>query len=99
MSDTLSGEPKSIKEILNEFAKSHGLEDKLQQAKIPEVWNKVVDNKISNISKIIKFAQGTLIVSINSPTWRYELNLRKQRLRSDLNKKLGEEIVKEIIFK
>lgn len=99
MEGKFKGKPKAIKDILSSVAKKQGWEDKLHQAKIPEAWRSVNDERIYKITKIHKFNRGTLVIHTDSPTWRYELNLREQRIRENLNKELGEDIVKKIIFR
>jgi len=99
MDDRLSGKPRAIKDILFQVAKSQGWEDKLQEVEIPSCWKKSVDDRIYKITKIIKFTRGTLFIHTESPTWRYELNLREQSFREDMNKHFGKEIIKKIIFK
>jgi len=99
MDDRLSGKPRSIKDILFEVAKDQGWEEKLQEAEIPSCWKKSVDDRIYKITKIDKFTKGTLYINTISPTWRYELNLREQGFRTDMNKLLGKDVINKIIFK
>ncbi len=99
MDNGLSGKPKALKDILMKIARNQGWEDKLQQVDIPPAWKEAVDDKIYKITKILNFSHGTLYIHTDSPTWRYELNLREQSIREDLNRKLGKQIVNKIIFK
>jgi predicted nucleic acid-binding Zn ribbon protein len=99
MDDKLWGKPKALKDILLQVARNQGWEDKLQQAEIPDCWKRSVDERIYKITKIVKFTHGTLYIQTESPTWRYELNLREQSFRDDMNKLFGKEIIKKIIFK
>lgn len=99
MNNKMRRTPKSIGDILKSVARKQGWEDKLSQHKIPQAWEEIIEPGISKITKIIKFSRGTLIIRVDSPTWRYELNLREQKLREDLNNSIGEKLVSRIIFK
>jgi predicted nucleic acid-binding Zn ribbon protein len=99
MDDRLTGSPRAIKDILFQIAKDQGWEEKLNEVEIPACWKKSVDDRIYKITKIHKFTKGTLYIHTESPTWRYELNLREKGFRADMNKLLGKEVIKKIIFK
>jgi predicted nucleic acid-binding Zn ribbon protein len=99
MSDSLSREPQSLKSLLGTVAKNLGLEDKLHEATLNEIWVEVVGEAIAKNTKIIKFEDGRLYLGVASSTWRSELFIRRHKLITDINSKAGNELVKEIIFR
>ena len=90
---------KNIKDILERIAKKTGLDEKLKEAKILEVWNKEVGEKISNHTLPEKLVKGKLFVKVDSNVWMNQLTFLKKDIITKLNKAIGENLIKDIYFK
>jgi len=102
--DTKSRYNKAIclKDELDSFMKHIGLDEKLQDLKILEVWEECVGSVIAKNSIPVELRKSKLMVSVENPVWRYELASRKEEIISRLNvildRKNKKGIIKDIVF-
>ena len=66
---------------------------------VVERWPEVVGPKIAEVTVAERIRDGKLWVSVSHPAWRTELTFMKRGLIDRLNAAMGEEIVKDIIFR
>jgi predicted nucleic acid-binding Zn ribbon protein len=92
-------DPKTIKSILDLLTKQTGLDVKLMEASIPDLWNEVVGESIGNHSKVEKTSDGKLFISTDSSTWKSEIFMRRQEIVDKLNTRLGKPHIKELIVR
>ena len=85
-----------LKSVLDAIVKSRGWDEKLLIEKIPGIWNEIVGDVVSRASKVKKFEDGVLFVETVSSTWRAELLLRKNSIKNEINKRLMNDVVKEV---
>lgn len=90
---------KQLSNLINDFAKQHGLEEKLLEERIAKLWVETVGGIIAKYTKVIKFENGILYLNTESSTWRTEIRLRSKELCNKINTKLGTNSVKEIKIK
>ncbi|MDQ1267327.1 MAG: hypothetical protein QG635_2481 [Bacteroidota bacterium] len=91
--------PQSLSGALEDVIRTLGLEDDVLEERIKQAWTDIVGEKISEIAKVKKFEKGKLIITTESSTWRAELTLRRDKLREDINKKIGKLGVTDIIVR
>ena len=77
---------------------SYGLKKGVKQNSAVLYWKEVVGEKISNNTEPQGVEHGTLTVSVSNPTWRQELVFKKKEIIKELNKKIGENTIKEVRF-
>jgi predicted nucleic acid-binding Zn ribbon protein len=87
----------SLKDEIDVFIKYIGLDERMQELQIVEVWEQCVGN-ISKFSKPVELRKDKLFISVESATWRYELSAKREEIISKLNKCLKKNLIKEIIF-
>lgn len=87
-----------LKNELDNFMNYIGLDSKMQELRILEVWNECVGDAISNYSVPIGIRKNKLIVKAENAAWRYELSLKKEEIIENINKKLKNKTIREIIF-
>jgi len=80
------------------FLESYGLKKGVKQNSAVLYWKEVVGEKISNNTEPQGVEHGTLTVSVSNPTWRQELVFKKKEIIKELNKKIGENTIKEVRF-
>jgi len=92
-------DPKKISAVVGDMCRSLGLAEAYQQYRTLQIWNTVVGETIAEATSIERFSAGQLFIRVKNPSWRMELNFRKQDIIKKLNVALERPIVEEIIFK
>jgi predicted nucleic acid-binding Zn ribbon protein len=80
------------------FLESYGLKKGVKQNSAVLYWDDVVGEKISKNTTPLGAEHGTLTVSVSNPAWRQELVFKKKEIIKQLNKKIGENTIKEVRF-
>ena len=93
------GKTKSIDELVNQVLRSMGLERKFKEHEVCQVWPEIVGNMISSKTTKLDFVDGVLFVSFNSAVVKNEMSMVKEGVIMALNKKVGMEIVKEMVIR
>ena len=83
---------------IDSFLESYGLKKGVKQNSAVLYWKEVVGEKISKNTEPQGVEHGTLTVSVSNPTWRQELVFKKKEIIKELNKKIGENTIKEVRF-
>jgi len=92
-------DPKHIAAVVVDMCHLLGLEEARQQFKTLHLWNSVVGEAIAGATSLERFSDGQLFIRVKNPSWRMELNYRKQDIITKLNEALEKQMVKEIIFR
>jgi hypothetical protein len=74
------------------------LKKTFQQSQAIELWDDVVGENLATKTEPVKIEHGKLVIKVSSPVWRNELQFHKEKIKSDLNDRLGKQIVRTIIF-
>jgi predicted nucleic acid-binding Zn ribbon protein len=61
-----------------------------------ELWAETVGDRIAAHTRAASFRDGTLIVEVDSTPWMNELTYLERRIKSQLNQKLGDDVVRTI---
>lgn len=91
--------PMAISALMADVFRGHPLEKRLNEGNIWLVWDKAVGKEIAAKAQPAKFRDGVLTVAVSSAPWMQQLNFLKAGMMEKLNKRLGEELVKEIYLK
>ena len=86
----------SLGEAIEAFLKKHGLQEEAKVQEIIKDWERLMGAPIASNTEKIWFQNGTLYVRMNSPMWKNELSLARTKIRTMLNKQIGQEVVKEV---
>ncbi|HEX2787209.1 MAG TPA: DUF721 domain-containing protein [Ignavibacteria bacterium] len=87
-----------LKDELNDFMKHIGLDDRMQDLKILNVWEECVGSSIAKFSEPIRIVKHKLYVKVENSVWRYELSVRKDEIIPRLNQSLNKKLIREIVF-
>lgn len=94
--------PVCLKDELDSFMKHIGLDEKLQDLKILEIWEECVGPVIAKYSVPVELRKSKLFVSVENPVWRFELSSKREDIINKLNvildKKNKKGIIKDIVF-
>jgi predicted nucleic acid-binding Zn ribbon protein len=89
---------KPIHSAIDELVNSLGIQKKLQEYDAVVYWEKVVGERIAQVTTATRIQQGILFVHVKTSTWRNELTLRKKEVIDKLNSIIGVDVVKDIKF-
>jgi predicted nucleic acid-binding Zn ribbon protein len=63
-----------------------------------ESWTEAVGEEVASHTRPKAFKGTLLLVTVDSSVWMYHLSMMKQEIIARINKKLGEETLREIRF-
>jgi predicted nucleic acid-binding Zn ribbon protein len=89
---------KPIRDILEKFFRSLGVEERLEENLAFAYWDSVVGKEIANHTEPEKIVKGTVMVKVDNDVWRNELSFFKHEIIQKLNQKIGKKIIQEIKF-
>ncbi len=89
----------SIGEVLSEYIKSMRIDSRLQEQKVIKLWPELMGPAIEKVTKKVYLKEGKLYVELSSSVARNELLMMREGIITVLNKRVGGEIVKEIVLK
>ena len=90
---------KNLADSLEKMIREYELEGPLEQSKVLEMWDEIVGEKLAARTTPEKIEHGTLIIRVESPTWRNEIQYYKEQIKRDINEHFNKQIVKQIVFK
>ena len=89
----------SLAEVIRQLLKEQHLDDKLNDRHIIDAWSVVLGPNISQYTTSLSVCDQTLYVSLSSAVLRHELFLSKQEILSALNRHVGAEVIRDIVFR
>ena len=89
---------KHLKKAIEEAIDGAGIKFALDQENAVVLWDVVVGDVVSEVTKAEKVEAGTLVVRVETSVWRQELHMQKREIIKKLNKKIGTNAIKEIRF-
>ncbi|MBK8552827.1 MAG: DUF721 domain-containing protein [Ignavibacteria bacterium] len=87
-----------LKSELDNFMTYIGLDARMQELQILNVWSDCVGEAIAKYSSPQELRKNKLFVRVENAAWRYELSLNKTEIIEKLNQKLKKKLIKDIIF-
>jgi predicted nucleic acid-binding Zn ribbon protein len=88
--------PEPLAKLIDEVIESKGWQDKLDETKVPQIWDEIVGEKLSKVIKVINVENGIIYVKTDSSTWNTEIRLRAEQIIEKVNGKIGKQIINEI---
>ncbi|MGC9471741.1 MAG: DUF721 domain-containing protein [Bacteroidales bacterium] len=89
----------SLGEIIREMLKDSVTGRKLREVQLIGAWEEVVGKTVAKRTKKLYIRNKKLYVELTSSVVRNELMMIRSSLVSALNRKVGEELVEEIVLK
>lgn len=87
-----------ISDILSQVLKQNNLDERLYETKVVNSWPVVLGENIMKYTTNIYFHNKKLYVQLSSSVLRQELFLTREEIKNSLNKHVGIDVVKEIVF-
>jgi predicted nucleic acid-binding Zn ribbon protein len=66
--------------------------------KVLRVWPAAVGKRVSEAARPARLIDGILTVEVESPVWSQQLSMMAPRLLEELERELGDKIVRELRF-
>jgi predicted nucleic acid-binding Zn ribbon protein len=87
-----------VGEVIKELIRNFNLEEKVTEARVTAVWEKVMGQGISRYTTHVSYRNGTISIRLSSPVLRQELSYGKTKIIGLINEALEQDLVEEIIF-
>ena len=88
-----------ISEALEEVIEEIGIRKSVISNRARDVWKDAVGDIINENTTLQNVDKDRLIITVSNDTWRQELSLRKEEIILKINELIGEDAIKEIIFR
>lgn len=89
----------SLGEAIKAYLKAMGLDKKLKEISFINSWEEVLGKSVSRVTSNIYLQNQVLFVELNSSVVRHQLQMMKSGIIDALNKKAGEAMIKDIVFR
>lgn len=80
-------------------SESPRLTQRLCEARIPEVWTKLLGAPVMTLTRSLEIKNGILHVAMSSSVARQEIFMRREEIRRRLNAELGMEVIRNVIVR
>jgi hypothetical protein len=87
-----------IGESIKALLQAYRLQGKLNEVQIVQSWEKIMGKPIAMKTKELYFRDHKLFVRLTSAPLKHELNMSKSKVVELLNREVGEEAVKDVVF-
>ena len=88
-----------ISEALDEVVEQLGIRRIVVSNRARDVWKDAVGDLINENTTLKDVDRDRLIVLVANDSWRAELSFRKTEIINKINELIGENAIKDIIFK
>ena len=92
-------EPQTIGEVLDDIVGSKALKTGLTNAKVVQIWSKLMGENIERYTDKIVVRKKTLTISLSSAPLREELTYGKEKIIRMINEETGDKLIEKIIFR
>ncbi len=89
----------SLKEIIGQVLKNNHLDKKLNDKHLIDAWPKILGENIKQYTSELIIKNRVLYVTLSSSVLRHDLFLSREEIKNSLNREVGVEVIKEIIFR
>lgn len=85
--------------LIHQFLRRESLEGPLNEQRLLNAWPEVVGQAIATYTRSLYVRNQTLFVHLSSAALRQELMMGRELLVKSLNKKVGAEVIRDIVFR
>ena len=89
----------SLRDVINQVLKTNHLDKKLNEKHLIESWSKVLGENIKQYTTDLSVKNRVLYVTLSSSVLRHDLFLSRSEIKNSLNREVGVEVIKDIIFR
>lgn len=88
----------TLQDLLKKLYHKLDMDDTATEMEVKRAYTNVVGDFINRLTWSVKFADGTLTVSLASAALKQELFMRRSSLTEKINEAIGRKAVKNIVF-
>ncbi len=89
----------SLGDAIREFLHSYHLEDKLNETRIIQSWEKIVGPMVAKHTTGLYIRNRILFVKVDSAALRQELSFSRSKLVAALNNEVKSSVIEDIVLK
>lgn len=93
------GKPEPISSLLQGIVENISRAKKNDINTIVNEWSNITGREIFRHTKPVSLKQGNLLVNVDESAWLYQVSFMKNDIVTALNKKLGQNKIKNIRFR
>lgn len=86
-------------DFLADLLKVIGLSEGIEEERLKEIWGRVAGEFVARHTVPESIRDGILVLRVLQPTMKFHLQQMSGKLLENLRRELGEDIVKQVIFK
>ncbi|MEX2602015.1 MAG: DUF721 domain-containing protein [Balneolaceae bacterium] len=94
-----TNKPQSLDQLLKQYMKRMPQRSEMKRGMVLHFWPEIVGNRVARATKDLYFDNDRLICVVQSEAWRHELHMNRYSIMKQLNGKVGEGVVKEIVVR
>ena len=88
-----------LKDVLSEFIKTYNLDDRINEVRLNDSWEKIMGRMISVHTINLYLKDKVLFITLDSSALKHELSFAKKKMINMLNKEFGTKIVEDIVIR
>ena len=88
-----------LSEVMEELVERIGIRQFVLSDRARDVWKEAVGDLINSNTTLENIERDKIIVIVSNDTWRKELSERKKEIITKINDLIGENAIKDIIFR
>ena len=90
---------KPLSDLIDEFLHEAGLDKKLKEREIIASWDQIVGGMIAHTTQSISIREGVMFVHIRSAVIKNELQMIRQGLIDEINRRAGYAIIQDLVIR
>ena len=87
----------TIKEALDKMVKDLKLKPGIDETRIREAWVNIMGKVVAKYTTSVTLKKSKLYVKVEIAALKQELSFNRDKIKANVNKELGEEVVTEVI--
>jgi len=88
-----------LRNTMAQLLKKYKIDKAVNQYRAINMWKEIVGETIAEKSRPTAIKNGKMFVYVKSSVWRNELIFHRERIIQNLNERLGQDTIQEIIFR
>ncbi|HTR80437.1 MAG TPA: DUF721 domain-containing protein [Bacteroidota bacterium] len=91
--------PQSLGAVIDALVHQLGIEKRIKQYDVVDVWPSIVGSQIAQVTSIDKIENNVLVVKVSAAPWRTELTFRRKEILEKIHTATHSDSIKDIRFR
>ena len=91
--------PQSLGSVIDALFHRLGLEKRLKQYDIVDLWPEIVGSRIAEVTSVDKVQNNVLVVKVTAAPWRTELTFRRTEILKKVHEAMNSDTITDIRFR